>query len=509
MTTKEALPFVNIGIRHKNIGTVSSESGKFSINIPEQNLKDTITFSSVGYRELSIAIEQITKSTNFALSPLPVKLNEVTIATKKLKKQKHGLHKYRPILHFLDGSTNQDDIFEIAQIIKLDKKRSKITSINLHINAPRKDSGTFRINFYSYEGNRPAKRLIEKSIVQTHAIKPGWLHFDIAKYSIYLSGTVVVGVEFIPTGKKNNTINYEIKPGGRSKSFVRTSSLGSWQVPPHQYRMFVTALGTDEKNDRKEEEEKEAAPSFTLYSESVKDSFFIFTRLPKSYRNNPQRNYPIVYILDANLFFNFMSDSLDKSSNDEIILAGIGYKNFVVMDSLRDRDYTYPPAHLSDSMKISGGGKKFYEFIRKELTPHIDRLYRVDSTRRILMGHSLGGYFTLFALHTDLVNNHRLFKNYIAASPSVEYRNQYLLKQFRELKSPGYTVPKTVFITSGSLEDDEEEINGEKYSTMINAFVHQLSKESSIKLNSHIYPYAAHMETALPSFYTGLLQSAK
>jgi len=39
-----------------------------------------------------------------------------------------------------------------------------------------------------------------------------------------------------------------------------------------------------------------------------------------------------------------------------LILVGIGYKNFVQMDSLRDRDHTFPAAMPKYQMKTTGGG---------------------------------------------------------------------------------------------------------------------------------------------------------
>ncbi|HRP57084.1 carboxypeptidase-like regulatory domain-containing protein [Agriterribacter sp.] len=49
--TKAPLSYVNIGIKNKNIGTVSRANGTFSIEIPAQNEVDTLTFSMVGIRK--------------------------------------------------------------------------------------------------------------------------------------------------------------------------------------------------------------------------------------------------------------------------------------------------------------------------------------------------------------------------------------------------------------------------------------------------------------------------
>jgi len=46
----ESLPFVNIGLIEKNIGTVSDDSGYFVLEIPEKISKESLLrFSMLGY----------------------------------------------------------------------------------------------------------------------------------------------------------------------------------------------------------------------------------------------------------------------------------------------------------------------------------------------------------------------------------------------------------------------------------------------------------------------------
>ncbi len=509
-TQKELLPFVNIGIKQKNIGTSSLLDGTFSIKIPTQNENDTLTFSMVGYSELNLPIKNIVAANQkiFQLKIKTTQLNSVVVTAKKLVEQKFGIKKNGAVIHFTDGSTNQNDIFEIAQLIKFDTIISKITSVNLHINESRNDSGTFRINFYKYDGNKPTERIIEKSIVQTKQIQEGWLKFDLTKYKVYLKGSFVVTIEFIPTKKKNNPIYYEVKLGGSSKSFVRTSSQGEWSVPPHHYRLFVTALVSENKRKSHQDDldEKESIPTTTLFSESVKDSFSIFISFPKDYLKKKNQNFPVIYLLDANVYFDIIADAM-KENNSNAILVGIGYKDFMMMDSMRNRDYTFPRALPQDSFLISGGADKFLFFIRSELLPYIDKTYRTDTSKRTLMGHSLGAYFTLYALEQEMLNKNSSFKNYVAASPSLQYCNNYLIKQFQNISDNENT--KTLFLTFGAKEDSEDGTGTEGIDNF-NSFITLMSdnKFKNIKLKSEVYPTFGHMETAVPTF-TKTLQKIK
>lgn len=510
--SQTVLPFVNIGIKRKNIGTTSLTDGTFSIKIPLQNENDTLTFSMVGYEKLNLPIKNITVANQkiFQLKEKTTVLNSVTITARKLVERDFGIKNNRAVIHFTDGSTNQNDIFEIAQLIKFDTILSKVTSLNFHINQSRSDSGTFRINFYGFDGSRPSERIIEKSIVQKKKIQEGWLKFDLTEYGVYLKGNFVIALEFIPTNKKNNPIYYEIKLGGPSKSFVRTSSQGEWGVPPHHYRLFITALVADEKNKNRQDdvEEKETIPTTILFSESVRDSFSIFIHLPKGYAKKKNKNFPVMYLLDANVYFDLVANAMEEG-NVKAILVGIGYKDFLLMDSLRSRDYLYPKASFFEGLPISGGANTFLKFIEAELIPYINKTYSTDTANQTLMGHSFGGYFVLYTLLEAIQHNSNTFKNYVAASPSLDYSHKYLLKQFQRL-SDNSTYPKNLFVTYGGKEDSEDGGTGTESIDNFNLLVTLLSDKGyrNIKLKSEVYPTFGHMETALPTF-TRTVQETK
>jgi len=236
------LPYVNIGIKHKNIGCISQKDGSFNIIVPAENKTDTLTFSMVGYNDQKLPLSAIPGNVDVKLIPGITQLNEVKINSPKLVEKKFGESNYHALVQFTDGSTNQKDIFEIAQLIHLDTILSKLSSVNLYISATRPDSGTFRINFYGYDGKHPSARIVDKNITETHAIQKGWLTFDLKPYNVYLKGDFVVAIEFIPNSPVNKPINYNIKVVGSTKSFYRNSSQGDWRMPPHHYVLYVTAL---------------------------------------------------------------------------------------------------------------------------------------------------------------------------------------------------------------------------------------------------------------------------
>ena len=515
--TKNALPYVNIGIKHKNIGTISSKDGSFILAIPEINTNDTLTFSMVGYTELNIPVKKILSSNQktFILHQVSNLLSTVTVYSKKRIEKKIGITNSHALMHFIDGSINQNDIFEIAQLIEtMDTGFAKITSLNLTITDPREDSGTFRINFYGFDGSHPTERIVEKNILQTKKIIPGNLLFDLSSYNIYLKGNFVIGLEFIPSVNANDKpIHYEVKLGGKIRSYVSSHSQADWRVPPHHYKLFITELVSAEtKNTYGEEnEEKETRPSVRLFSQNVQDSFSVFVRLPEDYeKHKNKKNYPVIYLLDANAYFDIVSNAISDIAKDKTtqlpILIGIGYNNFIENDSLRNRDFTYPIASASDSFSVSGGGNKFLAFIENELIPLLDKKYRTDTTERTIMGHSLGGYFTLFALQQELKSNNPIFKHFIAASPSIHYAQYYLVNQFVSMNVSEQQKSRDLFITMGSGENSEEGKVTTEVSDQFNTFIKKLSDKyaSVININGQVYPNLYHMETAVRTFNDGL-----
>ncbi|MBB5282238.1 putative alpha/beta superfamily hydrolase [Rhabdobacter roseus] len=500
------LAYVNIGIKEKNIGAISKEDGSFEINIAHEYQNDSLTFSLVGYKESNFLIRELVLDTTVLvrLKEKVVQLREVAVVGEKLVEKKYGIKK-RGTIHFTDGIFKKDDSFEIGQVINLGSSPAQITSVNLHVNSSRPDSASFRINFYRYDAdeNTPKERIMEQSILQRHPIKEGWLKFDLAEYSILLKGSVLASIEFIPENKEDvKQIFYEVKLGGSSKSFFRRTSLGRWTRPPHHYCLYITATTSKEAPD--EPDDTETLPTFTLKSDFSNEPFSLFVRLPKEYAKNPQRTYPVFYLLDGNVYFDpvaHYADKLTRKKRNTIdpILVGIGYENAYVMDSLRDRDYTFPRALPADGFKISGEGEKFYQFVKEKIVTHIDSAYRTDKVNRTIMGHSLGGYFVLHAL-THHLSGQTIFTNFVAASPSIDYHTNYILDVIERLANKGENAERAgLFLTIGALEVLEDQPNGFKRLTEILA-------KKSIDTNAKVYKDWGHMETAIPTFEEAVRQ---
>ena len=264
--------------------------------------------------------------------------------------------------------------------------------------------------------------------------------------------------------------------------------------------MMILSCSQADKKIKSEVENK----NLTVYSTAVKDSFVISVQLPEEYDKDTIVKYPTVYMLDANFHFPMLAATVKQYEKagmlPPIILVGIGYKSFHLMDSLRNRDYLYPAALPSDEINAIGGGQKFNDFITNHIIPLIDSTYKTNKQNRSLLGHSFGGYFTLYALLNQLENNKTVFTNFAAASPSLWYNKFYLNQLTDKLKSRVNSDTLNVFITVGGLENTEWDITpGIKLSeNIVNA------KLKTVKFQHKVYSNLGHMDVSGITFIQAL-----
>lgn len=160
----------------------------------------------------------------------------------------------------------------------------------------------------------------------------------------------------------------------------------------------------------------------SLHSSATGRDYDVYMYLPARLNRASSQRYPVLYLLDGQWDFKLLASIqgglfYDKVVPD-VIVVGITYSGKTAnYDSLRALDYT-PVA--SSSNPGSGQAAKFLSFLKTELMPFVESSYPIDSSRRALMGASLGGLFTLYAMFTEP----SLFAGYAAGSPAVTYANR-------------------------------------------------------------------------------------
>lgn len=171
--------------------------------------------------------------------------------------------------------------------------------------------------------------------------------------------------------------------------------------------------------------------------------------LPGGYANST-KTFPVVYLMDSQWDFPLLTALYGEQYYDgfipQLIIVGVTWGGTNPNpDSLRTRDYT--PTNVQGAPE-SGGADKFLSFMREELFPFIEKNYRADKNDRALVGCSLGGLFTMYALFS----HPEMFQRYIAASPAFMWDNEVLYQSEKKYAGNKANPPAKLFMCLGGVE---------------------------------------------------------
>jgi predicted alpha/beta superfamily hydrolase len=252
----------------------------------------------------------------------------------------------------------------------------------------------------------------------------------------------------------------------------------------------------------------------SVQSVILAESREFYVDLPDSYVEGSDTKYPVVYILDGDVMLNALHtvhSFYNGGFMPEMILVGISNADN------RTRDLT--TSELSERRgqaydQENGGAEKFTNFIETELIPYIENKYPVTSYRT-LIGHSYGGLFTVNMLlkHTEL------FENYLAIDPSMDWDEQKLLQESKDILSQNSFAGKSLFVSLGGqlhMADTDITIdNVMKDTTEFTLFARSIielskiaetHKENGLNFYWEFYPNDLHGTIPLPSIMDGLIQ---
>lgn len=253
-----------------------------------------------------------------------------------------------------------------------------------------------------------------------------------------------------------------------------------------------------------------------IKSKFVDQEFIISVTMPVIHDNETEK-FPVLYCLDANYFYPRDITLMMQATGEvpRFILVGIGYpgKHFLSTFNLRSRDMTpvkdvinMPPAesflrdvHVPENK--FGGAKDFLEFIRQELIPFIDSRYPVIKGDRAFNGHSFGGLFGLYVLFSKPDT----FSKYIIGSPSIDWGNEYILKEAERFTGNNDKLNAKIFMAVGALEEAGEEAES---LTVTNIFrleeILRKKNPEGMDLRTRVFPDETHLTVGYPNYLHGI-----
>ena len=178
------------------------------------------------------------------------------------------------------------------------------------------------------------------------------------------------------------------------------------------------------------------APEFEITGSVVKPitarnssrSYNLYIKPPKGYNEteNVSKKYPVIFFNDGGYCWltavGATRAPFNSGGYEQAILVGFSYVKGEQSTNSRIRDYT-PTDNPKLTKSETGGAEAYLDFIKNDAIPFIEKEYRIDSDRRMIVGHSLGGLFGAYAL----LKEPSLFADYILTSPSLWFMKKLFL----------------------------------------------------------------------------------
>jgi len=287
---------------------------------------------------------------------------------------------------------------------------------------------------------------------------------------------------------------------GVSNSAIATASLT--EEPPEKISIATpfaeglslqgTAMPTGARIPRRS--------AFEFHSDRVGDWYKVYIGLPGGYDPQHPVGYPVIYLLDADWYFDGSStmigdggvagivSSLSESGRiPRAIVVGIGY----VGRNQRGRDLLW-------------AYEKFYAFLTEELIPFVDGEYRTDAAvPRTLVGHSDGGYFALYAFFQSGGYRDAPFGQFVAISGDLT-KNEWL--PFREEGrmhrriGEGGDVGAALFLAVGGQDETRFVTSNQDMAARLKSRQYQ-----DLRFKSRVYASDDHMSVVTPAVWAGLM----
>ncbi len=202
-STKQILPYANIGIKKKNVGGISDHTGTFQVDVSGATGGDTVVISYIGYSSELLPVSKVDfskrhvielKPTSHLLKELVIRSKpEIVILGNKSKSTRHT--------GWGDFSSSRGRA--VGLLIEAPEIALKVNKVFFHLNACEFDSARVRINFFTANDNtlNPLESQTQNIFFTIHR-KKGWIEVPMREDLILRKENVVVAVEWVDAWAK-------------------------------------------------------------------------------------------------------------------------------------------------------------------------------------------------------------------------------------------------------------------------------------------------------------------
>lgn len=198
--TKIKLPYVNIGVLNKEIGTVSNKEGSFDFHLLESNTNDTIRISMIGYKPKILVVDNLLNkkgSIEVNLEEEISELNEVVVTARKWKKKTLGNKTKSTFIGHLFYHKQLGK--EMGIKMNVGRRPTFVDDFNFHISYNRFSAKSFfRLNMYKIVNGKPSDNILKSNIIiPVEPKQTGLVTTSLKKYDIVLTEDVIVTLEWV------------------------------------------------------------------------------------------------------------------------------------------------------------------------------------------------------------------------------------------------------------------------------------------------------------------------
>ncbi|MES2899984.1 MAG: alpha/beta hydrolase-fold protein [Pseudomonadota bacterium] len=192
---------------------------------------------------------------------------------------------------------------------------------------------------------------------------------------------------------------------------------------------------------------------FAMPKPHLNKQYEVYVVLPADYDASEKR-YPVIYLTDTDYAFPLVRSIANRINVHGVgvephILVGLSYAKGDTGTESRNRDYTLARYDIDPSTPGKYGmAKQYLEYLTDTVFPAVEAKYRINTRRRIFVGHSYGSLLGLQAL----LSEPKLFSHYILGSPSLWYDRRLAFEMEQRYAKQHKEMPAKVRFYIGSYE---------------------------------------------------------
>lgn len=232
----ERIPYANIGIVNKNIGTVSNAKGEFNIELSSEYDNDTLYLSCIGYERKAYLISNFKnyfRSTDQIILELQPKIYELAeVVVRPLGTKIYTLG------NFCESNSAYGNAFyskelgtEIGLLVNLpdNKNNAYLQNFRFYVGKFTFNKFPVRLNVYNLKNGKPNENILTESIF-IELTSVGEYIVELEKYQIITNGDFFISLEYyrVSDGKNGELIFCAVENENKRNSYFRLTSQGSW-----------------------------------------------------------------------------------------------------------------------------------------------------------------------------------------------------------------------------------------------------------------------------------------